>query len=380
MRLAFIADVHVANHKRLGGEVRSGINARANLCLVTLDAACTACKDADAVIICGDLFDSVRPEPQIIAAVANILRDLNRETFILRGNHEMQSTDTGDHSLGPLEALDDVRVVEESDLLRWEGAGVEVMAVPFHPGSHEARLPRILETALVQGGQRKAGTSLPLRLLALHSGIRDKLTEAWLQKAPDSIDVGVLYDLMVKHGIRATVAGHWHKHRAWELLRSDEDAADVRWVAQLGALVPTGWNNPGVEGYGTVAFFDTSFPSKGLTYVSVPGPRFLIGASEVEKASKQGNKVFVRWPTLTPEEEKDAVAALAKLKKNGDIVSGEVEPDRVESETAARSAAQVARSADTLAEALAAFVKEMALPEGVSREAVLARAKAYLEG
>lgn len=385
MRIAFLADVHVANHKRLGGEAHSGINARANRCLVTLDAAIKACKDtADVLVVCGDLFDSVRPEPQIIAAVASILGDTEQDIYLLRGNHEMVSDDPGDHSLGPLAALPGVHVVEEPTLLKWAHleSTIELLAVPFYPGSHEAALPGILESALVQGGERGGSPpASPLRLLALHSGIRDKLTEAWLQKAPDSIDASALYDLMVKHGISAAVAGHWHKHRAWDFTApEDEDATDTRRIAQLGALVPTGWNNPGVEGYGTVAFWDSKHGNGKLSYLTVPGPRFLIGASEAEAAEKAHHKVFVRWPTLTPEEEKDAVAALAKLKKSGVIVGGEVEQDRADSEIAARSAAMVARSADTLAEALAAFVAEMPLPEGVSRESVLEKAKRYLEG
>jgi hypothetical protein len=297
----------------------------------------------------------------------------------------MVSTDDGDHSLGPLGVLEDVRVIEEPALVRLGGAPgkpeVEVFAVPFFPGSHAARLPGILESLAVQGGPRGAGTSLPLCVLALHSGISDKATEPWLQKAQDSIPADTLADLMREHDIGVAVAGHWHKHRAWDFSFHGVPKGDgTARITQLGALCPTGWNNPGVEGYGTLAFCDSRSNADLLTCLTVPGPRFLIGAAGAEAAEKAGHKVYVKWPTTTEEEGKDAAAALAKLKKAGVIVAGEVEQDRLESEVAARSAAMVARSADTLAEALAAFVKEMPLPEGVERAAVLERAKAYLGG
>lgn len=385
MKLAFLADAHVGNHKRLGGENRAGINARANLCLHTLHAAVQECSGVDYLFICGDLFDGVRPEPQIIAAVADILSMTGLPTYILRGNHEMVSTDQGDHSLGPLDCVGDVHVIEESTLVRLESAPdapkqtVEVLAVPFFPGSHATKLPGILKSLAVQGGQRESPPA-STRLLALHSGISDDKTDQWLKGAPDSIAAAVLADLMFEHDIGLAFAGHWHKHRAWDYFHPDSSRKRSSRIYQLGALVPTGWNNPGVEGYGTLAVWDSRKDAERATLLTIPGPRFLIGASEAQAAEKLNHKVFVRWPTLTPEEEKDARTALAALKKGGTIVAGEVEPDRHESEVAARSAAMVARSADTLAGALAAFVNEMPLPEGVERAAVLERAKHYLEG
>ena len=385
MRIAFCADLHLANHRRFGGEVRSGINARANLCLVALDKAVKTCEGekVDALFVCGDLFDGVRPEPQIIAAAARIFsEEASFPVYLLRGNHEMVSTDTGDHSLGPLEAMPDVFVVEEAQIVTIGAASkepVEVFAVPFFPGSHAEKLPGILKSLAVQGEQRESPPA-STRLLALHSGISDDKTEAWLQKAQDSIPAAALADLMHEHGITVAVAGHWHKHRAWDFYWPDGPLSQTARITQLGALCPTGWDNPGVEGYGTLGIWDSRKDADRVPLLTIPGPRFLVGADGALGAVKDGHKVFVKWPSATPDEEQYARTLLAKLKKEGSIVDGEVESDRHESEVAARSAAMVARSADTLAEALAAYVAEMPLPEGVERSAVLARAKRYLEG
>lgn len=342
MKLAFIADAHVANHHRFGGAMRGGLNDRARLCFDTLARAVDCCEErgVDALFVCGDLFDSVRPEPQVIAAVANIMAHRSHDTYLLRGNHEMQSDEPGDHSLGPLGSLG-MTIIEEPKTIRLS-TRVEVFAVPFFPGSHAEKLPGILKSLAVQGGQR--GSSTPassLRLLALHSGISDDQTEPWLARSPDSLAARALFALMKEHGIEGAFAGHWHKGGAWfDVTRS---------IAQIGALCPRGWNDPGADGYGAVVVYDTEAGSTTrITRREIPGPRFFDApAPPVE----QGYTPFVREPA----------------------------PSRVEAEVAARSAAMVARSADTLAEALAAFVNEMPLPEGVSREAVLERAKRYLE-
>ena len=66
------------------------------------------------------------------------------------------------------------------------------------------------------------------------------------------------------------------------------------------------------------------------------------------------------------------------MKSIGTILDGFVELDRENEQAAARTAATAARSAETLEEALAQFVAGMPLPEGVSRERVVERARKYL--
>lgn len=386
MRLAFLTDVHVANHRKFGGEVKAGINERANQCLWTLHRACevVAKEDCDALFILGDLFDGTRPEPQIIAAVGDALSEACCTTYALRGNHEMVSAESGDHSLGPLALGDQVRVIDETTVVREEGWPAEVICVPYLTANFSERLPGILKNACAQG-DRKEGSppASPTRLLALHAGISDEKTEAWLRGAHDSIEASALCDAMRDNAVDVALAGHWHQHRAWEFAAAVGDEVAVRRVVQVGALCPTGFNNPGASGYGVVAFWDSAKPS-AIRYVEVAGPRFLIVPQDeavgtdrvVERLSKEGCKVFVK---LQPAEEDvpKAQAWAARLKH--DLAGVEVEPDQQDAEVAARAAASVARSADTLAEALTAFVKEMPLPEGVDRAAVLTAARSYLE-
>jgi hypothetical protein len=62
-----------------------------------------------------------------------------------------------------------------------------------------------------------------------------------------------------------------------------------------------------------------------------------------------------------------------------DVAGVEDQADLHEAEVATRAAAGAARGKDTLDEALAAFVAEMPLAEGVEREAVLKRCRAFLK-
>ena len=58
MTVCFLADLHVANHKRHGGPVKAGINRRCQHVLDALESAYKRAErlDAKAVVILGDLF------------------------------------------------------------------------------------------------------------------------------------------------------------------------------------------------------------------------------------------------------------------------------------------------------------------------------------
>lgn len=97
--ISFIADTHIANHRRFAGESRACINVRCHTTLNSLEQAVESARGT--LVVLGDIFDTVRPEPQVIAAVQLALWETHT-TFLLLGNHDMVSTQPGDHALGPL--------------------------------------------------------------------------------------------------------------------------------------------------------------------------------------------------------------------------------------------------------------------------------------
>ena len=65
--VAFVADVHLWNHRRCGGPVKAGINRRGAQTLNALHYAAdlAAGMGAAALFVAGDLFDAVNPPPQL---------------------------------------------------------------------------------------------------------------------------------------------------------------------------------------------------------------------------------------------------------------------------------------------------------------------------
>jgi metallophosphoesterase superfamily enzyme len=108
MSVAFIADLHLTNPKKFGGAKRLGVNERCKLILRTLERAYKIASGAGAtsLFILGDFFDSGSPGPRIIAAGQAVIVEAQEKygisTVIMPGNHDLFSSETGDHTLGPL--------------------------------------------------------------------------------------------------------------------------------------------------------------------------------------------------------------------------------------------------------------------------------------
>lgn len=366
-KIAFVADVHAANHARFGGVVKSGINRRCKLVLdAVADAACAAtAAKCQAFVVLGDLFDTMRPEPQVITAMREALSFFDGPVYLLVGNHDQESTAVGDHALGPL-VSEDITVIESPTVVPVRD--VSLALVPFRPG------PAVEWLA---GAVPKISPATKHAVLAIHLGLSDDKTAPWLSGAPDSIPVSELTG--IARGFDAVVAGNWHTRRSW-IGPSVERGHTRTHVMQVGTLCPTGFDNPGPENYGTLAFYDSEKVGKvgdGLSWQEIPGPRF-VSRDEVGKCIAKST-VFVRL-RAAPEDTPAAMAWLAEAKESGAVADGTVEPDKAEAVAAARSAAGAARTATSLDEAVTRFVGAMEVGEGVDRDTVLARVRGYLKG
>lgn len=363
--IAFVADVHIASPKSMGGRVERGINTRGELVLATLHAAVQLagqrrCTD---FIACGDLFDSARPEPQLIRATQVLFEDarnMGMDAEVLLGNHEMNSEALGDNSLAPL--LPTVGVVDTPQLS--EDDDTSFLMVPFRPGPAREWLPRVVANAA-------KGFKYARRILVVHLGIQDGSTPPWLQGAHDSIRLEELREVMKAHGIQHTFAGNWHEPKLWP---------GEQTVCQVGCLAPTGWNNPGL-GYGTMAFLHTT-PSKGfkageVEVVRIPGPRFVSTVKEASEALKDGCQPYLRLP-YEPAELASAETVAETMRKAGAQV--ELIPDAAEAQVAMKQASGVAREATTVDGALAAYVEQMPLEQPELRPEVLARVRSFMAG
>lgn len=359
--LAFCADVHLGNHKRQGGPKHAGINNRAHFTLGVLkDAAEQASAEGARLMILGDLFDTMRPEPQLIARAKKILPE---DTIILKGNHDSASDELGDHALGPLEHDGGPSVID-LPMVFWE-KDVEVWAVPFQGGTASEWLPKVLSKLESEnsGGSRPAAKT---RVLTLHLGVADDDTPFFLRGAHDAITASQLHDLQDTFNIDEVFAGNWHNKQTW--------TRDKRTIHQLGALVPTGWDNPGMHGYGGLAF---TGGGRRTYSVSLPGPRFVDAHWPNTKDLRPGNhRLYVR--VFSRQEDRQAAedwACSARSRKGFEAIEVLPDPKQVSAQVA--KAAAGARSATTLNEAVSLYLEET-IPEE-HREEVAERVRFYLD-
>jgi hypothetical protein len=125
-------------------------------------------------------------------------------------------------------------------------------------------------------------------------------------------------------------------------------------ILQVGALVPTGFDNPGLKGYGSYVVYDMA--TNEITIHELPGPRFLKVRSEKESARAK--------------EEAEAMGCNL-------FIEEVVEDERAEK--AVRAAVEKATNAGSLEESVAAYVEGMDLDESVDRKRVLERVLGYLK-
>ncbi len=384
MKLAFVADVHLGNHKVYGGAVVAGLNARCRMVLDSLRAAYSMAtqENCQALFVDGDLFDTAKPSPQLIAAVQLVIGQFpGLTTYIMLGNHDMESAVEGDHALGPLAPV--AKLITKPTKLRIKGKGVdevEVWAVPFQPGKAEEWLPLVL--AEVQGQPPALSSASSPKLLALHLGLRDKgKTPPWLMDAHDSVGIEQVQELVQKYELAAVYAGNWHNPEEWIWYDGVRSATTPLRAVQIGTLCPTGFDNPGAS-FGTMAIYD-SHKNNGCQVLSVPGPRFfkVEGIDELEELIEKapGKLTFVR-ATVEPDDVAASEDLIKRAVEAGTLGGGETLAEASEAQVALRQAAGVARSAETVDEAVAGFVASMPLKDPELRAAVLERVKGFLGG
>jgi hypothetical protein len=241
--------------------------------------------------------------------------------------------------------------------------------VPFQEGVCSEWLPAVLNKLTAS---LKTRSDEPAALF-VHMGLRDATARQnpWAAKAADAIDVEVLADLCRKHQIGHVFAGNWHTHQQWQF---EFDCGFKVLLTQVGALVPTGWDNPGIDGYGGIAVFGHS----GVTVREVPGPRFVTVTTDAELAAVPiSDNVYARY-VCPPERAAHATFTCQAATKAKAIRHWEVKIDSAEVNAGARAGAQAASDSQTLHEALGRYVAELSTPPDVKSERVLTLCAAML--
>jgi hypothetical protein len=265
-KIAFVADPHVANYRRWGGEMVNGINQRGRAVLDVLQRCSREAQKhgCDRLIVLGDLFDHTRPTPQLVAHTASALLAHDVPVTVLLGNHDLQSSGPGDNacaSLGLDEAID---VIDRP--LRRGIAGMEMLFVPYAPGDASDWLTAGL-AKLIPDATQVAYNAGKLKVLATHLGIWDDATPPYLKACRDAVGIGHVRWLCDAHKIQRVYAGNWHKAMSWDSRGDIEPKVFIP-----GTICPNGFQEPDQEKVGYMIILDGSTGQN--LFVNIPGPRF----------------------------------------------------------------------------------------------------------
>lgn len=383
MQIKLVADVHIGNHNRFArGTMKGGINARASKALDAFRRAVDQWDDPEhTLIVAGDLLDVVRPEPQLLAETQKILNGGCGLAHLLVGNHEQASDLPGDHALG---VMHPVAMVTERPQVYVEG-GTLVWLLPYRA---DLKPEDYIESALAEIVN---GSDLPSHthsILVGHFGIEDSRTPVWLRGGHGSIHANKLHEICQRAGISAVFAGDWHEHRSWVF----DDGIEL---VQIGALVPTGFDNPSSvaqldpanDPYGSVITWDSEKPPGERSSRSVVhGPRFVKthSSAEVEQAihdaATHGHSLYLQVTASA-----DAVGEMTRhvesiCEPHGDLVRFEVVADHKDVRRRIESAAMSARDAETTERAIAEYVGQMPLDDDLEPAEVNKLAQGFVKG
>ena len=290
LTVLFTADVHIANHSRLGGPLSEGVNRRCRQILETLEALKRQALEHDArIAVVGDVFDSPTPPPWIVEATRRALGlrdgtltgpDRGPQCDLMVGNHDQASDAPNHHALASLGGID--------GYARFGRAPVHMFAFrPQYTGPEYVRR--------CVGGMARSGNDEGI--VCFHLGVSDETTPPWLVDAADSIPLDALARIVDPTGIDAVVVGNWHDHRHWKTPRGVD-------VWQTGALVPTGWANLSTfdtldaqrDPYGQVVVWD----DRKWWTLPLSGPRFVKSESPtdaeacIDRARSRSCPLYIR--------------------------------------------------------------------------------------
>ena len=255
-----VADIHLANRKQFPGDMRAGLNGRARSIVTALSEAMSVVSGQAEMVLLGDVFDTHSPSPALIRALQDAL-GIDRATVIV-GNHDMASDEVGNNACAPLAPC--AQIVESIPAMSYfeadNGAPGAALMVPF-----KAPVGAAISDALDWAEQQPDWKAAEVKLLMGHWGISCESDPVFMREARDAISIDELYDFCEQGDIQGCAAGNWHGRRDWML--------DGCHILQVGALCPTGFDNPGFEGYGTVAWWNTQ--AGVWKWKEIAGPRFI---------------------------------------------------------------------------------------------------------
>ena len=348
MKIAWTTDQHVGNYGKNGGPVVAGLNQRCRDVLRSFAWARARMVElgCSTHVGLGDLFDYDRVEPQVIAAMQDLLDSDTIVDHFLVGNHDQRSLASLDHALAPLRGV--AKTIADTEP-RWVTAGpAAILLVPFRSGRAEDWLPEVVAAAS-KGLPQWDGP----HVLAFHLGVSDSRTPYYLDDADDEVCLGTVERVLREHRFDYAFAGNWHVHRRWTVEGAGGRECEV---VQVGTLAPNRFTDTGGR-FGTMAVLDTD--TRAVEIIDVPGPRFVKVAGIVAlRELVSGDRDPLAIPlyvsvSVPPEDVAEAEDLLTRVEAR----ATEIQLDDSRQKAQAAAAVQVAVSAQSHHEAVVDYIR-----------------------
>ena len=364
MRVGVVADLHIGNHQLFKNRSVAGINSRCAAAIQTLRVmyALAAEQGVETLYIAGDVFDTSSPSPQIVAAVMDVIAEAapRIETVILKGNHDSNSPNPGDHALGPLAH---VCSIATDPIVVAQG---RILLLPFRP--HPTEWLRDMFDSSIKPGM----------IVLSHFGIADAGTPLYMKHG--GVPIELVHEICEEYRIGAWLSGDWHSHKRFPApRRSLLSGADATCsIQQIGALCPTGFDNPGGDAlYGSLLVVQAEMglePWVGVERVVVPGPRFYYSPDEPGFSPL----TFIKLRVAQAYREDEMKAAVEAGELGGYVLALDTETG--EAATGAKVADEFADAeVSGIDEALDAYVDKMPGLDPNTRSAVKDLCRGYLQ-
>jgi hypothetical protein len=153
-------------------------------------------------------------------------------------------------------------------------------------------------------------------LILAHCGIVDEYTPFFLKEDKNAIYIDKLRQLKKEfpHFV-GFAAGDWHERKHWHSAHGS--SLDI---LQVGALVPTGWDNPGGHGYGTLATWVSA--NEGWSWRVLAGPRFVGALATEEESNDDDAEVALAYRNIPFVRLRVPLAEVAEARARCEAVEG----------------------------------------------------------
>lgn len=266
MSILILGDLHIANHRSMGGPVVRGVNRRCRELVASVRATVEAARatfGVEHVVQLGDFFDTPRQPPAVYDLCLQELGSLGVEWWIIAGNHDLQAFDAPS-AVTPFRHYPGFHIFEEITLT--QVGHLPFVMVPYTRLSAKSSFMRAFQ--LSEDLKLPTGATGTSSVIAAHYGIGDH------EDREDYVKASWLVDMAQRN--QRIFCGHEHQPSA----ALGKGASGLSEVVGLGSLNHTSFG----DRHKPMA--QILRPARGRLLQEMIGPRFIRGLPAFHRSNR----------------------------------------------------------------------------------------------